>query len=101
MRNLILGLGVAVALVGCALQRLHIAAFDGRPIDPVSQEQAMLECRGKATAASAAVPYAYGSSGGLARALEQDYTQKAAFQGCMAEKGMRATWVPVETASIQ
>ena len=98
MKRIVSVLVFGVSLGGCAPQmRPHLTAFYGRPIDPVSQEQVSTECSAKAQVASASVPYGYGSSSGFARALEQGEVQKAAFVGCMAEKGVRVTWVPVST----
>ena len=73
MRRICVGTLLAFGLCACGPQlRPHISSFDGRPVDPVTQDQTSTECGAKAQVASATIPYAYGSSGGLARALEQN-----------------------------
>ena len=79
--------------------RAQLAGFDGSVVDPVSQDQFTTECQAKAQAAGFGVPQGYGTGGAIARAIEMSAVQQASFQGCMAEKGIKVTYVPMETAS--
>ena len=82
-------LGTVFLLSGCAKSVMKIQGFDGSTVDPVMQQQFATECNGRAATAGANVAY---SGSALARALEQDQVQRAAFEGCMAEKGLKVTW---------
>ena len=78
--------------------RAQLAGFDGSIVDPIAQEQFTTECQAKAQVASFGVPQGYGTGGAIARAIEMSAVQQASFQGCMAEKGIKVTYVPIETA---
>jgi hypothetical protein len=89
----------ALVLTGCAPQlKAQISGFDGSAVDPVTQEQFTTECRAKAQVASVTVPH---GGGAFVRALEMGEVQRASFEGCMAEKGLKVTMVPIETASVR
>ena len=100
------GLAVCFALSGCAssqAQRLELSRFDGAPLVLASEEQARTECAAKAQVARDGVPRLSGDTYGIGRSMEQAKVHKAAFKGCMAEKGIRLEWVqdagPTETAA--
>lgn len=79
----------AGGVAGCAKKTMELSGFDGRLVDPVVQQQYTVECQGRAAVAGGAVTFA-GST--LARAVEQGQVQQAAFEGCMAEKGVKVSW---------
>ena len=98
--SLCASIAISLLMAGCAPQmRAQLAGFDGSVVDPVSQDQFTTECQAKAQVASFGVPQGYGTGGAIARAIEMSAVQQAAFQGCMAEKGIKVTYVPIETAS--
>jgi hypothetical protein len=99
MRFAMLGqLAVCMFVAGCANNsQPYVASFDGTPADPVVREQVTAECTSRAKAAKADVPSTYGPySTGLEQAFEQKGARDAAFQSCMAEKGMRVTYGPAQ-----
>jgi hypothetical protein len=61
----------------------------------VKQEQASTECSAKANVGRANVPY--NPEGDYGRGLVQKDVAMSAFQGCIAEKGLKVTWEKVET----
>jgi len=90
------GLVLASMLAACIQQGdFHLSRFDNKPIDRVTQEQATTECNAKAVVAANSVTQYQGSSlAGIASLVKEEETKRAAFTACMAEKGMKATWVP-------
>lgn len=89
---------IVLALTGCAAQtRMELARFDGAPIDTVSRERYMTECGAKAEAARLNTPnQGPGLGGAIAKSMQADQINKASFTGCMAEKGLKVTYIPID-----
>jgi hypothetical protein len=96
---------LSVALCSCASPAgLELSRLDGAPVDPLVQEKAKTECSARSQVVTAGAPprvNAYGISWMVA----QEQAQQAAFQGCMAEKGIRVKWISdttrTEMASVR
>lgn len=85
---------ILAVLCGCSQPRPELSRFDGKAIEPVAREQATAECQAKAKVATTQVPHKFlGDSYGIVRGADQQVASRATFEGCMAEKGVRVTWV--------
>jgi hypothetical protein len=84
---------------------MELSRFDGTLIEPAVREQTEAECAAKAQAAQFGVNRQIGDVYGIGRAVEMGQVHEATFKGCMAEKGIRVTWVqpsptPPATSSV-
>ena len=95
---------IMAVLLGCSQPRPELSRFDGKDLEPVAREQSMAECRAKAQVATTQVPHKFlGDNYGIVRGVDQQVASRATFEGCMAEKGVRVTWVDdnsVQTGSV-
>ena len=96
---------LGVALCSCASPaRLELSRVDGAPVDPLVQEKAKTECSARSQVVIAEAPPRVASYG-ISWMVAQEQAQQAAFQGCMAEKGIRVKWIcdttPTEMASVR
>lgn len=91
-------------LLGCSQPRPELSRFDGKALEPIAREQATAECQAKAKVATTQVPHKFlGDAYGVVRGVDQQVASKATFEGCMAEKGVRVTWVDdssMQTGSV-
>jgi hypothetical protein len=75
---------VAIALGGCAAQRLNFSMYtrsDGRPVDPAQQQAVFAQCKGEG--ATAGVQF----TGGPYGVVERERKEADVVNACMARNG--------------
>ena len=75
---------MAIALAGCAAQRLNASTYtrtDGKPVDPAQQQAVFAQCKGEG--ATAGVQFIGGAYG----VVERERKEADVVNACMARNG--------------
>jgi len=84
VRALLIVVAIALALAGCAVQRLNTSMYtrtDGRPVDPAQQQAVFAQCKGEG--ATAGVQF----TGGPYGVVERERKEADVVNACMARNG--------------